>query len=244
MSDNPLKTNMFKLGSVTSVADCRRLAEMATEAANLYNQANQDAQRRIAVEKSKVDAQLASADSHTRNKLRPILEEQFKERRKQILKDADKVLWAPVAHLKEMAERATAGEDLVKNPVSLLTAVPFSDKRSRVFQEAQYLGKAALKGLAQRAASEGDFEAAAALLTANDARPVADRAFSSSELAESLMGDKSKEATNLLKIVHASYSRSLDAQRQLINDRGPTGVERLKDHFAFNDVKPLGSEAA
>ena len=73
-----------------------------------------------------------------------------------------------------------------------------SERRSRIMHQIEKSGTVELASLAALAASTGDKELAAALLTRNSGVPHNERAFSSQELAEALVGDDWRKVTQAM----------------------------------------------
>jgi hypothetical protein len=73
-----------------------------------------------------------------------------------------------------------------------------SERRSRIMHQIQKSGTVELASLAALAASTGDKELGAALLTRNSGVPHNERAFSSQELADALVGDDWRKVTQAI----------------------------------------------
>ncbi|WDR03094.1 hypothetical protein PSQ19_02510 [Devosia algicola] len=99
-----------------------------------------------------------------------------------------------VAYLKAVGalrEDANSARAHYQSPVQMLAREGLgSERRSRLLHQIEKSGQIELASLAALAASTGDKELAAALLTRNSGLPVNDRAFSSQELADALVGDE------------------------------------------------------
>jgi hypothetical protein len=99
-----------------------------------------------------------------------------------------------VAYLKAVGalrDDANSARAHYQSPVQMLAREGLgSERRSRLLHQIEKSGTVELASLAALAASTGDKELAAALLTRNSGLPVNDRAFSSQELADALVGDE------------------------------------------------------
>lgn len=99
-----------------------------------------------------------------------------------------------VAYLKAVGawrEDVNSARAHYQSPVQMLAREGLgSERRSHLLHQIEKSGQIELASLAALAASNGDKELAAALLTRNSGLPVNDRAFSSQQLADVLVGDE------------------------------------------------------
>jgi hypothetical protein len=104
-----------------------------------------------------------------------------------------------LAHVRAIAilhdEVASARPHYI-SPVQMLAREGLgSERRSRIMHQIEKSGTVELASLAALAASTGDKELGAALLTRNSGVPHNERAFSSQELADALVGDDWRKVT-------------------------------------------------
>lgn len=90
-----------------------------------------------------------------------------------------------------------------------------SERRARLMAECQSLPPAALKGLALRAAADGDKELCGVLVAVNDSRQPSQRGFNSAELAGVVFAEKSKLANDHADYVIATATAAVLAERAL-----------------------------
>ncbi len=107
-----------------------------------------------------------------------------------------------VAHLKAISalrEDLNSARAHYQSPIQMLAREGLgSERRSRLLHQIEKSGQIELASLAALAASTGDKELAAALLTRNSGLPVNDRAFYSQELADALVGDEWRRVTQAI----------------------------------------------
>lgn len=107
-----------------------------------------------------------------------------------------------VAYLKAIGalrEELASAHAHYQSPVQMLAREGLgSERRSRLLHQIEKSGKIELASLAALAASTGDKELAAALLTRNSGLPINDRAFSSQELADALVGEEWRKVTQAI----------------------------------------------
>ena len=93
------------------------------------------------------------------------------------------------------------------------------ERRARLMQECAQLPPAALKGLALRAAADGDKELAGVLVSINDARQPNMRGFNSAELAAVVFAEKSTLANQHADHVMRTATAAVNAERALETGR-------------------------
>lgn len=107
-----------------------------------------------------------------------------------------------VAYLKTIGalrEELISARAHYQSPVQMLAREGLgSERRSRIMHQIDKSGTVELASLAALAASTGDKELAAALLTRNSGVPHNERAFSSQELADALVGDDWRKVTQAM----------------------------------------------
>ncbi|ADZ70138.1 hypothetical protein [Polymorphum gilvum] len=107
-----------------------------------------------------------------------------------------------VAYLKTVGalrEELGSARAHYQSPVQMLAREGLgSERRSRIMHQIEKSGTVELASLAALAASTGDKELGAALLTRNSGVPHNERAFSSQELAEALVGDDWRKVTQAI----------------------------------------------
>lgn len=134
-----------------------------------------------------------------------------------------------VAYLKtvgSLREELNSARAHYQSPVQMLAREGLgSERRSRLLHQIEKSGKIELASLAALAASTGDKELAAALLTRNSGLPISERAFSSQELADALVGDEWRKVT------------------QAIAEVDRLAIEAVHADSAFETGKPNGTRA-
>lgn len=183
----------------------------------------------IQAKAAEVEREIAEARTTASGEVRPKqdrraiekhLREDLSKHHKEVLANSADERETALRELNELRETVAAVRELFTSPVAMLTSEGIgSERRSRIYQEAQHLGPAALSNLAKRAVAEGDAEMAGALVSINDARPSDKRAFSSQELADAIMGDKHRQAVAYVDRVEAEFDRALHADRELRTGR-------------------------
>jgi len=179
--------------SVTDVLDRLRQARENREqqAKLLEGLEGRAKQRRDDVERSLADLSVSQRShivSRAANGYRAELKRQSLDSRVAYLK--------AIGALRDELESARAH---YRSPVQMLAREGLgSERRSRLLQQIEKSGKIELASLAALAASTGDKELAAALITRNSGLPINDRAFSSQELADVLVGDEWRKVTQAI----------------------------------------------
>ena len=118
------------------------------------------------------------------------------------------------------AEHSVKASRGLFDPVKLASSWSIgSERRSRLMQECAAMGPAALKGMAIRAAAEGDKELAGVLVSLNDKLEPRMRAFNSGELAAHVFAEKSAAANQHANHVVTMAQAALNAERALASGR-------------------------
>lgn len=104
--------------------------------------------------------------------------------------------------LRDLSKIASDAE-FVLSPQAMLTAEAIgSPRRAQIFAEAQAMGPASLRALADRAVATNDREMAAAIGSVVSAMKVEDRPFEVADMADTLFGEESRAAIGALMNVH------------------------------------------
>lgn len=179
--------------SVTDVLDrLRRAREHRVEHAKLLDQLEGRAKlRRDDVERSLADLSISQRQpvvTRAVNGFRADLKRQSLDGR--------------VAYLRAIAamrDEANSARAHYQSPVQMLAREALgSERRSRIMHQIEKSGPVELASLAALAASTGDKELGAALLTRNSGVAHSERAFSSQDLADALVGDDWRKVTQAI----------------------------------------------
>lgn len=221
--------NLQAGGIPTDTNALGELALKATKRAEALTARVQRCQQDLADKTAEVEREVAEARTTASGEVRPKedrravekhLREQLSEHHRAVLANSAEEREAALRELNELREAVSAARELFTSPVAMLTAAGIgSERRSRIYAEAQHLGNAALANLAKRAVAEGDAEMAGALVSVNDSRPSDKRAFSSQELARAVVGRKYDEAQAYIDRVESEFDRAMHADRELRTGR-------------------------
>lgn len=150
-----------------------------------------------------------------------------------------------VAHLKAIGalrEELNSARAHYQSPVQMLAREGLgSERRSRLLHQIEKSGQIELASLAALAASTGDKELAAALLTRNSGLPVNERAFSSQELADVLVGDEWRKVTQAIAEVDRLAIEAVHAD-SVFETGKPNATRAVSIALMRRDEQAMGAD--
>ncbi len=212
-------------GQPLTVSDYSELANRASLAGERYAKINTRLTNDTANKASEIEARyqemIRASDGQvqpagTRRAIKQALDSELADHRRAVFENSAKERHDLLREIQSLRESAALSRELFSSPVQMLTAHEIGgERRARIHNEVRHLGPATLSNLAKRAVAEKDAELAAALVSVNDSRPSDKRAFSSTEVAEAVMGDQYRKATEYMAVIEAEFTTALDLDREL-----------------------------
>ena len=150
-----------------------------------------------------------------------------------------------VAYLKAVGalrEDVNSARAHYQSPVQMLAREGLgSERRSRLLHQIEKSGQIELASLAALAASTGDKELAAALLTRNSGLPVNDRAFSSQALADALVGDEWRKVNQAIAEVDRLAVEAVHADSAFETGK-PNATRAVSIALMRRDEQAMGAD--
>lgn len=138
-----------------------------------------------------------------------------------ILADSSDARWAEVKAIVATAENLATTESLWANPVTVLARAGLGHPdRTHFQQQLSGAGPVELRQMAEYAVSTSNKVLGAALLALNDRLPRRDRAFSSAELAERLVGPETKAMRDAIYNIRTAVQGVVNKNRALVAGKG------------------------
>ena len=150
-----------------------------------------------------------------------------------------------VAYLKTfgaLREDVNSARAHYQSPVQMLACEGLgSERRSRLLHQIEKSGQIELASLAALAASTGDKELAAALLTRNSGMSVNNRAFSSQELADALVGDEWRKVNQAIAEVDRIAVEAVHADSAFETGK-PNATRAVNIALMRRDEQAMGAD--
>jgi len=146
---------------------------------------------------------------------------------------------AYIRSISKLQDEVMSAKAHYQSPVQMLAREGLgSERRSRLIHQIEKSGSVELASLAALAASTGDKELGAALLTRNSGTPINERAFSSQEVADALVGEDWRKVNQALAEVERLTLEAVHADRAFETGRPNAGgiiqvALRKRDEAAF-----------
>lgn len=208
----------------------RALSTKASELAERVDRAVQAHNAKEALERSNIEARVASiSNPQRRGEAHALYMAEHAEWLKGHRRETEESRWTPLRELNILREAAMSAKELIGSPIVVATSWNLGKpERSAIAAEIAGLGPAALANLARRAELTGDRNLAAALVVANDKLPRGERPFNSQSLADKVFGKECQAVNDLVKHIDVATAKAIAANRAA-DGKPLVGVERISN---------------
>lgn len=214
-------------GKLLGSADLVSLAEFAAKRAEKLGKTIETLAAGIEARAAEVAGSLAKAGFDPRAQAEAADKARAKART-EVITNSSEARWAEIRQLVAAAEGLALTETLFASPQAVLTRAGLgTPERTDLMKQVAGAGPAEMRQLAALAVATGNKVLGAALQSVNDRLPRRDRAISSAELAEALVGAETRAVQASIAAIRTAAQRAINLNREFEAGRSRP-VEKVK----------------